>query len=171
MLHLEKPFYFTVKSDCYCTWPTEVHSTVSYQYVNLDICREVWSFAAFGEITPCFEIDLTIYFLCLTKMFFIVFCLVHVYTTGSAHRSSAHFCGWMWTPRLQSESCFSSIHAVLIFTLYTGIMSSAGYNCENVYNHEIFIKSLLLVQHLPDCLIWLEVKTKKNLWNVQRKIF
>lgn len=45
-----------------------------------------------------------------------------------------------------------------IFTLYTGIMSSTGYNCENVYNHKIFINSLLLVQHLPNCLIWLEVK-------------
>lgn len=48
------------------------------------------------------------------------------------------------------------------FTLYTGIMSSAGYNCENVYNHEIFITSLLLVRHLTNCLIWLEVKKKKN---------
>lgn len=70
MLHLEKPFYFTVNFDCYCTWPTEVHSTVSYQYVNLDICREVWSFAALVRLHNVLNLNMTIFFLCLTKIFF-----------------------------------------------------------------------------------------------------
>lgn len=48
------------------------------------------------------------------------------------------------------------------FTLYTGTMSSAGYNCENVYNHEIFITSSLLVQRLTNCLIRLEDEEKKK---------
>ena len=45
----------------------------------------------------------------------------------------------------------------------TGILSSAGYNCENVYNHEKYLLlRLLLLQHLTvSVVIWLKEEASK----------
>lgn len=57
---------------------------------------------------------------------------------------------------------------------YFFFLSSAGYNCEIVYNHEKYLLlHLLLVQHLTvSVLIWFRKKKwKKKLLNVERKSF
>lgn len=107
-------------TDCNYNWPIEVQTIVSYQYVNPVMCR-VWDFCCFWWEYTMFWSWFDFFLFCLTRIL-LVFCFVFKsILLGMLKRSSANSCRWMWTPRMQSESCFCFclIHAVSIFyTLY-----------------------------------------------------